>query len=134
LLRQLRNAAEAQLGELGSRLVIGRPVHFSGAKDSADDEFAVSRLRRAFACAGFDDVYFLPGPVADAALKYQRDSCSGRTHAGGSSRRTNNASETSFVPAIRKLFEGIFGAVPIRAGEEFTSVAEGLALFALELA
>jgi hypothetical chaperone protein len=41
---------------------------------------------------------------------------------------------TSFVPAIRKLFEGIFGAVPIRAGEEFTSVAEGLALFALELA
>jgi len=41
---------------------------------------------------------------------------------------------TSFVPTIRKLFEGIFGAVPIRAGEEFTSVAEGLALFALELA
>jgi hypothetical chaperone protein len=41
---------------------------------------------------------------------------------------------TSFTPAIRKLFEGIFGAVAIRAGAEFTSVAEGLALFALELA
>ncbi|HZH84036.1 MAG TPA: hypothetical protein VFD87_12890 [Phototrophicaceae bacterium] len=40
---------------------------------------------------------------------------------------------TSFTPAIRKLFE-IFCAVAIRAGAEFTSVAEGLALFALELA
>ena len=104
LLRQLRNAAEAQLGDLGSRLVVGRPVHFSGAKDSTDDEFAVSRLRRAFARAGFDNVYFLPEPVA-AAFKYQRDSC-----------------------CEELLLIADFG------GEEFTSVAEGLALFALELA
>ena len=41
---------------------------------------------------------------------------------------------SSFVPAIRKLFAHKFGAEkPIRAGQEFTSVAEGLALHALEL-
>jgi hypothetical chaperone protein len=41
---------------------------------------------------------------------------------------------SSFVPAIRKLFAQKFGAeTPIRAGEEFTSVAEGLAIHALEL-
>ena len=41
---------------------------------------------------------------------------------------------SSFVPAIRRLFEQKFGAeTPIRAGQEFTSVAEGLAIHALEL-
>jgi hypothetical chaperone protein len=41
---------------------------------------------------------------------------------------------SSFVPAIRKLFERKFGGeTPIRAGQEFTSVAEGLALHAFEL-
>ena len=41
---------------------------------------------------------------------------------------------SSFVPAIRNLFERKFGAqTPIRAGQEFTSVAEGLAIHASEL-
>ena len=41
---------------------------------------------------------------------------------------------SSFVPAIRKLFAQKFGATTrIRAGQEFTSVAEGLAIHALEL-
>ena len=41
---------------------------------------------------------------------------------------------SSFVPIIRKLFAEKFGAAtPIRAGQEFTSVAEGLAIHALEL-
>ena len=41
---------------------------------------------------------------------------------------------SSFVPAIRRIFEDKFGAkVPIRVGQEFTSVAEGLAIYALEL-
>jgi len=40
---------------------------------------------------------------------------------------------SSFVPAIRQLFAEKFGAkTPIRAGQEFTSVAEGLAIHALE--
>jgi hypothetical chaperone protein len=71
LLRYLRRSAEAQFGDLGSKLVVGRPVHFSGTKDSQDDDFAVARLRKAFANAGFDEVHFLPEPVA-AAYKYRQ--------------------------------------------------------------
>lgn len=70
LLRHLRNATEAQFGDLGTTLVAGRPVHFSGTRDDADDEFALGRLRAAYAQAGFTDVHFLPEPVA-AAYKYQ---------------------------------------------------------------
>jgi hypothetical chaperone protein len=41
---------------------------------------------------------------------------------------------SSFVPVIRRLFEHKFGVeTPIRAEQEFTSVAEGLAIHALEL-
>jgi hypothetical chaperone protein len=71
LLRYLRKSAEEQFGDLGTTLVVGRPVHFSGTEDDADDEFAVVRLRVAFKNAGFDNVHFLPEPVA-AAYKYQQ--------------------------------------------------------------
>jgi len=41
---------------------------------------------------------------------------------------------SSFVPAIRRLFEEKFANnTPIRAGQEFTSVAEGLAIHASEI-
>ncbi len=39
---------------------------------------------------------------------------------------------SSFVPAVRRIFESRFGAAKIRTGDEFTSVARGLALKALE--
>ena len=39
---------------------------------------------------------------------------------------------SSFVPAIRAIFEKRFPHALIRAGQEFTSVAEGLALHAIE--
>ena len=71
LLRYLRKSAENQFGDLGGKLVVGRPVHFSGAKDSKNDDFAVARLRKAFGNAGFDEVHFLPEPVA-AAYKYRQ--------------------------------------------------------------
>ena len=38
---------------------------------------------------------------------------------------------TSFVPAVRRIFESRFGAERIRTGNEFTSVARGLALSAV---
>ncbi len=38
---------------------------------------------------------------------------------------------SSFVPAVRRIFEKRFGAYKIRAGNEFTSVAHGLALTSL---
>jgi len=71
LLRCLRKFAEEQFGDLGSTLVVGRPVHFSGARDEVDDEFAVNRLSAAFGHAGFTNVRFLPEPIA-AAYKYQQ--------------------------------------------------------------
>jgi hypothetical chaperone protein len=39
---------------------------------------------------------------------------------------------SSFVPAVRKIFEARFGAQRIRGGNEFTSVARGLALKATD--
>ena len=39
---------------------------------------------------------------------------------------------TSFVPAVRDLFERRFGPTRVRSGNEFTSVARGLALRAAE--
>ena len=39
---------------------------------------------------------------------------------------------SSFVPAVRRIFETRFGGARIRAGNEFTSVARGLALKALD--
>jgi hypothetical chaperone protein len=39
---------------------------------------------------------------------------------------------SSFVPAVRRIFESRFGAERIRAGNEFTSVARGLALKCLD--
>jgi hypothetical chaperone protein len=41
---------------------------------------------------------------------------------------------SSFVPAVRALFEERFGAEKLRGGQELTSVASGLALRAAELA
>jgi hypothetical chaperone protein len=40
---------------------------------------------------------------------------------------------SSFVPAVRKIFETRFGEKRIRGGNEFTSVARGLALKAMDL-
>jgi len=40
---------------------------------------------------------------------------------------------SSFVPAVRRVFERRFGAEKIRTGDEFTSVAQGLARRAVEL-
>jgi len=39
---------------------------------------------------------------------------------------------SSFVPSVRRIFEQKFSHATIRSGQEFTSVAEGLALYALE--
>jgi hypothetical chaperone protein len=39
---------------------------------------------------------------------------------------------SSFVPAVRRIFVERFGADRIRTGDEFTSVARGLALRALD--
>jgi hypothetical chaperone protein len=70
IVRELRVAAESQFGRLGKAVVVGRPAHFSGAKEENDDSFALNRLRSAIEAAGFEQVTFEFEPVA-AAYKYQ---------------------------------------------------------------
>lgn len=66
ILCELRAAAEAQFGDLGRRVVVGRPVHFSGAGNADEDAFALSRLRAALQWVGFDEIVFEYEPVAAA--------------------------------------------------------------------
>lgn len=61
----LRAEAEAQLGPLGPRAVVGRPVRFAG-EGRNDERLALSRLRSAFLHAGFEEVIFEYEPVAAA--------------------------------------------------------------------
>ena len=75
LVRALRRVAEGQLGPLGPRIVVGRPVHFASGQGASgqgneDDAFAEQRLRSAIAAAGFEDVVFEYEPVA-AAYYYE---------------------------------------------------------------
>jgi hypothetical chaperone protein len=66
LVAELRREAERELGPLGSRVVVGRPVCFAGQAAVADEQLALSRLRSALARAGFDEVVFELEPVAAA--------------------------------------------------------------------
>lgn len=66
LLRELRARAEEQFGPLGSRAVVGRPVHFATERDSDDEALAVKRLREALAIAGWEDIELEYEPVAAA--------------------------------------------------------------------
>jgi len=71
IIRQLKEAAEAQFGTLGPHVVVGRPAHFSGAEDDAGDARALQRLRTAIEQAGFRQVEFVLEPVA-AAYQYEQ--------------------------------------------------------------
>lgn len=71
LVGALRAEAEAALGPLGHRAVVGRPVHMSRPADPERDALAIERLRRALARAGFEEVHFVYEPVA-AAYHYEQ--------------------------------------------------------------
>jgi len=70
IVRELRTAAEAQFGDLGPDIVVGRPVRFAGASDADDEALALSRLRQAVQQCGFDNISFEYEPVA-AAFYYE---------------------------------------------------------------
>lgn len=70
MLSDLRKHAEKQFGRPIRTATIGRPVRFVGAETAEDDDFAVTRLREAFAMAGFEHVDFEMEPVA-AASSYE---------------------------------------------------------------
>jgi hypothetical chaperone protein len=68
-LRVSRERASVLLGEEITEVTLGRPVHFVGAENDADDQRAESRLRKAAQLAGFTHIDFEFEPVA-AALHY----------------------------------------------------------------
>ena len=47
IVRALRTAAETQFGDLGTAVVVGRPVHFAGAHNPEDEALALQRLHEA---------------------------------------------------------------------------------------
>ncbi len=76
ILIELRETAGEQFGELGGRVVVGRPVRFSAASSKSDDDLAVRRLDIAVRRAGFAEVIFEFEPVAaacDYASRIDRD-------------------------------------------------------------
>jgi hypothetical chaperone protein len=70
MLADLRIAAEQQFGRPVLHATVGRPVRFVGAETAEDDEFALGRLRAAFAQAGFESVAFEMEPLG-AAYAYE---------------------------------------------------------------
>src|ERR1700685_2696303 len=70
MLADLRRQAERQFQTPVSYAMVGRPVRFVGAETEEDQAFALSRLRQAFAEAGFDRVDFELEPIA-AAYAYE---------------------------------------------------------------
>ncbi len=67
ILEDLRHLAEREFGIASIKsAVVGRPVRFVGSETEADDDFALERLRHAFALAGFENVRFEMEPVAAA--------------------------------------------------------------------
>ena len=70
ILRKLRSAAINQFDTSASRVVMGRPVRFSGAENEKDETRALDRLKAAAELAGFSEVSFEFEPVA-AAYQYE---------------------------------------------------------------
>ena len=70
ILLELRRHAEGQFQTPIHYAMVGRPVRFVGAETEEDEAFALSRLREAFALAGFARIDFEMEPVA-AAYAYE---------------------------------------------------------------
>lgn len=69
ILRDLRAQAETQTGLPGlfnSPVVVGRPVRYSNANSEEDNQFALSRMKKAIEKAGIGPVIFEYEPVAAA--------------------------------------------------------------------
>ncbi|MBZ5617372.1 MAG: Hsp70 family protein [Acidobacteriia bacterium] len=70
ILADLRVQAERHFGIPIRHAMVGRPVRFVGAETEDDNQYALSRLRKALQIAGFESVDFEMEPVA-AAYHYE---------------------------------------------------------------
>jgi hypothetical chaperone protein len=113
----LREQAERQFGDLGKRVVLGRPVRFVGGEMEEADALAVSRLQQAFQRAGFDEIIFEFEPVG-AAYFYEstldHDECIVIADFGGG---TSDFSLLKVGPGVRRRILSTAG-LPL-AGDSF---------------
>jgi hypothetical chaperone protein len=70
MLGDLRLHAERQFGVPVRDAMVGRPVRFVGTETTADEAYALERLRHAFELAGYAQVEFEMEPIA-AAYAYE---------------------------------------------------------------
>ena len=70
ILRRLRTTAMQQFDTPATRVVMGRPVRFSGAETEKDEALALDRLQSAAKLAGFEQISFELEPAA-AAYQYE---------------------------------------------------------------
>ncbi|MGN6676092.1 MAG: Hsp70 family protein [Thermomicrobiales bacterium] len=63
ILREMRERAEAETGQAIRRATVGRPVHWA-ENDPDGDALAFARMQSALRLAGFEDVTFVPEPIA----------------------------------------------------------------------
>jgi hypothetical chaperone protein len=70
IVKQMLASADRPVEPVASRVVVGRPVHFTNAAGGADDEFALGRMLDAVVQSGFADVLVEYEPVA-AAYSYE---------------------------------------------------------------
>jgi hypothetical chaperone protein len=66
IIKELVTEAERQLGALGDRVTVGRPVHFAGAESADDEAFGIGRLTSALQACGFKHIQFEYEPVGAA--------------------------------------------------------------------
>jgi hypothetical chaperone protein len=68
--RDIREESERALDTPIRSAVVGKPVRFVGSESAEEDDYAVSRLKRALEIAGFEEISFEYEPVA-AAYHYE---------------------------------------------------------------
>ncbi len=68
-LLELKKRAEKLIGTPITKVIIGKPARYS--MDDVADEFAIYRMRKAAEYAGFNEIIFVPEPLA-AALDFKR--------------------------------------------------------------
>jgi hypothetical chaperone protein len=120
LIGELRRAAEAELGPLGTRVVVGRPVRFAGDAKHLDERLALTRLRSALARAGFDEVTFELEPVAAAHHYGLRIAEPERVLIGDFGGGTSDFSVLHLVPGAQRAQAEVLGTSGVGvAGDAF---------------
>jgi hypothetical chaperone protein len=123
-LREMRNRANSHFGVDVRRAVLGRPARFSN--DDLDDDYAERRLQAAAQRAGFDDIRFLPEPVAAA-----RDF---RAALGGAMERESTARHTEATVLVCDFGGGTSDFTVMRLGERAFERDDVLAIGGVPLA